>query len=81
MFGTQNDSKFAPKLSTYNDMKAIFGSVENKRQMIEELVLWITIFEDKVILKQKIGEKYPNITEKQLNQIVKLNYSGWGRLS
>lgn len=81
VFGTQNDSKFASKLSTYNDMKAIFGSVENKRQMIEELVLWITIFEDKAILKQKIGEKYPNITEKQLNQIVKLNYSGWGRLS
>ncbi|WP_264291123.1 type II CRISPR RNA-guided endonuclease Cas9 [Staphylococcus simulans] len=81
VFGTQNDSKFASKLSTYNDMKAILGSVENKRQMIEELVLWITIFEDKAILKQKIGEKYPNITEKQLNQIVKLNYSGWGRLS
>lgn len=81
VFGTQNDSKFASKLSTYNDMKAIFGSVENKRQMIEELVLWVTIFEDKAILKQKIGEKYPNITEKQLNQIVKLNYSGWGRLS
>lgn len=39
VFGTQNDSKFASKLSTYNDMKAILGSVENKRQMIEELVL------------------------------------------
>lgn len=81
VFGTQNESKFATKLSTYNDMKAIFGSVEKNRDMIEELVLWITIFEDKAILKEKVQEKYSNITENQLNQIVKLNYSGWGRLS
>lgn len=81
VFGTQNELKFATKLSTYNDMKAIFGSVESRRDMIEELVLWITIFEDKAILKEKVQEKYPNITENQLNQIVKLNYSGWGRLS
>ncbi|GEP84191.1 CRISPR-associated protein, Csn1 family [Staphylococcus piscifermentans] len=81
VFGTQNESKFATKLSTYNDMKSIFGSVESRRDMIEQLVLWITIFEDKAILKEKIQEKYPNITENQLSQIIKLNYSGWGRLS
>lgn len=81
VFGTQNVSKFATKLSTYNDMKAIFGSVENIRDMIEELVLWITIFEDKAILKEKIQDKYPNVTDNQLSKVIKLNYSGWGRLS
>ena len=35
-------------------------------------------FEDKAILKEKIQEKYPNITENQLSQIIKLNYSGRG---
>ncbi|UXV34195.1 type II CRISPR RNA-guided endonuclease Cas9 [Staphylococcus sp. IVB6181] len=81
VFGTQNESKFASKLSTYNDMKAIFGSVEDNRNMIEELVLWITIFEDKAILKEKIEEKYKNVTDEQINRILKLNYSGWGKLS
>lgn len=81
VFGTQKETKFATKLSTYIDMKAIFGSVDDKREMIEELVLWMTIFEDKAILKEKIQEKYPQISDKQLNQLLKLNYAGWGRLS
>ena len=50
--------------------------------MIEELIYWITIFEDKSILKRKIEQKYSDkLSEEQINKIVKLKYAGWSRLS
>lgn len=81
IFGTQDDKKFASKLSSYQDMTKIFGDIEGKRAQIEEIIQWITIFEDKKILVQKLKECYPELTSKQINQLKKLNYSGWGRLS
>ncbi|UJS27458.1 type II CRISPR RNA-guided endonuclease Cas9 [Macrococcoides canis] len=81
VFGTQEETKFVSKLSTYQDMNRIIGNVDDNYEMIEELVLWITIFEDKHILEDKIKEKYPELSKKQVDQLKKLNYSGWGRLS
>ncbi|MBI5974693.1 type II CRISPR RNA-guided endonuclease Cas9 [Staphylococcus canis] len=81
VYGTQDEKKFTSKLSSYIDMKKIFGSVEDKRAEIEQIILWITLFEDKNILVKKLKENYPDLTEKQINQLKKLNYSGWGRLS
>ncbi|QIH76705.1 type II CRISPR RNA-guided endonuclease Cas9 [Macrococcoides canis] len=81
VFGTQDETKFVSKLSTYQDMNRIIGNVEDNYEMIEELVLWITIFEDKNILEDKIKEKYPDLSKKQIEHLKKLNYSGWGRVS
>lgn len=81
VFGTQEETKFVSKLSTYQDMNRIIGNVEDNYEMIEELVLWITIFEDKNILEDKINEKYPELSKEQIEQLKKLNYSGWGRIS
>lgn len=81
VFGTQDEKKFTSKLSSYIDMMKIFGSVEDRREQIEEIILWITLFEDKKILVQKLKEHYPELTETQMNQLKKLNYSGWGRMS
>ncbi|MEJ7541273.1 type II CRISPR RNA-guided endonuclease Cas9 [Staphylococcus intermedius] len=81
IFGTQDDKKFVSKLSSYQDMTKIFGNIDDKRAQIEEIILWITIFEDKKILVQKLKENYPELTSQQINQLKKLNYSGWGRLS
>ncbi|PKE19367.1 type II CRISPR RNA-guided endonuclease Cas9 [Macrococcoides caseolyticum] len=81
VFGTQDETKFVSKLSTYQDMNRIIGNVEDNYEKIEEIVLWITIFEDKNILEDKIKEKYPDLSKKQIEQLKKLNYSGWGRIS
>ncbi|QHW37594.1 type II CRISPR RNA-guided endonuclease Cas9 [Staphylococcus ursi] len=81
IFGTQDDKKFVSKLSSYQDMTKIFGNIDDKRAQIEEIIQWITIFEDKKILVQKLKENYPELTSQQINQLKKLNYSGWGRLS
>ncbi|TDL98237.1 type II CRISPR RNA-guided endonuclease Cas9 [Macrococcus brunensis] len=81
VFGTQDEGRFTSKLSTYQDMNKIIGNVEENYKMIEELVLWITIFEDKKILAEKIEKSYPELTKKQVDALKKLNYSGWGRIS
>ncbi|TDM12137.1 type II CRISPR RNA-guided endonuclease Cas9 [Macrococcus lamae] len=81
IFGTQDETKFTSKLSTYQDMNRIIGDIEGNYEMIEELVLWITIFEDKKILAEKIEKSYPELTKNQVEALKKLNYSGWGRVS
>src|SRR5690606_25102329 len=48
---------------------------------IEEIIYWITVFEEKDILEMKIKEKYSHFSSEQIKRLVQLNYSGWGRLS
>src|SRR5699024_6307720 len=80
--GTQQEKSFSTSLSSHIDMLKIFGDInEENYDMIEELIYWITVFEDKNIIIQKINEKYPEIKEKQINQLLRLNYNGWGRIS
>jgi CRISPR-associated protein, csn1 family len=68
-------------MSSYIDMKEIFGIVDkNNIEMIENIIEWITIFEDKKILKRKIEREY-HLDEKIINRLAKKNYSGWSRLS
>lgn len=81
--GTSEKEKFASSLSSYNDMKEILGKVdEDNIEMCEELIYWITIFEDKKMLKRKIMSKYSKIlTSDQIKNLAKLRYKGWSRLS
>src|SRR5699024_1583762 len=82
IYGTQQDDRFNSSLASYIDMMRIFGEVnEQNEMMIEEIIYWITVFEDKNIIDYKIKEKYPHISEAQRNKLVNLSYSGWGRLS
>lgn len=82
IYGTQKENAFSTNLSTYIDMVQIFGHVDRSNiDMIEELIYWITVFEDKDIVEMKIKEKYPEITVQQTKQLLRLNYTGWGRLS
>lgn len=73
--------KFMSNMASYIDMKELLGEVnENNIEMIEKIIEWITIFEDKKILKRKISNEY-HLDEKIINKITKKNYSGWSRLS
>lgn len=82
IYGTQKEDRFASSLSTYIDMKQIFGEInDNNFDMIEEIIYWLTVFNEKDIIVMKIKEKYPQVTEKQIKSIIGLNYKGWGRLS
>jgi hypothetical protein len=50
--------------------------------MIEDIIYWLTVFEDKDIVKRKINKQYPDrLTDEQLKKILKLKFKGWGRFS
>ena len=50
--------------------------------MAENLIKWVTVFEDKEILREKIEKEYgTQLTPEQITAICKLNYSGWASLS
>ncbi len=80
--GLSDNNNFNSSMSSYIDFKKIFEEVnESNQEMIEKIIYWITIFEEKKILKRKIQKEYRDITNEQLNKILKLNYTGWSRLS
>ncbi len=82
--GYQKDMEFAAGLISYIDMQRIFGKIdESNYAMIEKIIYWITVFEDKDILKRKVRKIYKKeeISDEQLKQVMKLKYKGWGRLS
>ena len=81
--GTAKEKSFASSRKSYIDFNQKVGTpiTPKNQQAIEEIIKWITLFEDKKILAKKL-QKYSDIfNESQLRTILKLNYSGWGRLS
>ncbi len=80
--GLREDSGFAASLSSYIDFTSWgFDVDENTAPMIEQLILWSTVFENRGILREKIRRSYPQLNDKQVNCVCRKRYSGWGRLS
>lgn len=83
--GGQGEGKFESKLSSHHFFKELLGTDEwsdQTKQMIEELILWNTLFEDKKILKEETTKKYGDVlTAEQIKKFCGHRFSGWGRLS
>lgn len=82
--GYSADGKFANNMQSYVDFfgeNGIFKGTSYNEIDADEIIEWITIFEDKDILKAKVENKYQKLTEKQINMIISKNYKGWGKLS
>lgn len=80
--GLTEGNSFNSNMCAYIDMSKILGKVdESNIEMCEKLIYWITIFEEKKILKRKIKKEYKNLTQEQINKLCKLKYTGWSRLS
>jgi len=81
--GYGNGNKFAASLSSYIDFTKILGEVTpDNSLMIEEIIYWLTVFNDREIIETRIKRKYGDrISEEQVGKILNLNYSGWGALS
>ncbi|RDU22302.1 type II CRISPR RNA-guided endonuclease Cas9 [Anaerosacchariphilus polymeriproducens] len=82
------DGDFKASLTSYIDFgkTEIFGnSIKNKsiQVMIEQIILWITLFgDDRELLQRKIKNIYrKELSDSQIKNICKLKYNGWGRLS
>lgn len=81
------DTNFQSSLTSFLDMKKIFGEEMKKhsvQNMVEQIILWITLYgEESKMLRRVIRSTYSDdvISDEQLNKICRLKYKGWGRLS
>lgn len=79
--GYQKETGFASSLSSVVDFRTIFDNWENHVEEIEKIILWLTIFKDKKLLRRRLERDMTDLSEKQIQSILKLNYDGWGRFS
>lgn len=83
--GGQGESGFESKLSSYTFFCEVLGVEklpESSLEMIENIILWNTLFEDRSILRERIEGVYGDkLTAEQIKKICKRRMTGWGRLS
>lgn len=76
------DGDFKNKMDSYSKIKSILGDVESNMEMVENIILWSTVLgSEKKMLRKKIETNYPELKEKQIKDLVAVNFTGWGRLS
>lgn len=82
--GYSADGKFANSMQSYIDFfgeNGIFVNTSYNQEDADEIIEWITIFDDKDILEKKVRNKYKELSDSQVKKILNKKYSGWGRLS
>ena len=78
-----DENRFLSSLSTYSDLKIIFGDKVDDRTYFndfEKMVEYSTVFEDGHVYNQKLDE-FTWLTKEEKQKIGKKRYRGWGKLS
>ena len=88
--GGQGVSGLESKMSSYiffaKDVFKTGKIAQSDYPMVEEIIQWNTLFEDRKILREKLQERYGvegegRLDDAQINAICKKRFTGWGRLS
>lgn len=82
--GYSSEKRFANNMQPYVDFfgeNGIFENTDYKLNDAETIIEWVTIFEDKDILKKKLITTFGDLSEDKIKLILHKNYSGWGSLS
>lgn len=80
--GYQKDREFASSLEPWIDFRIIFGDdFDTMYDDIEKIIEWITVYEDKTILKKRLNKEYPELDDSIVKKICSKRYKGWSRLS
>lgn len=83
--GGQGETAFESRLSSYVFFKELLGVDEIEESdipMIENIIHWNTLFEDRSILAETIRDNYgQRLNDDQIKLICKKRFAGWGRLS
>ncbi|MDO5335152.1 MAG: type II CRISPR RNA-guided endonuclease Cas9, partial [Coriobacteriia bacterium] len=88
--GGRDKTRFESKMSSYlffcKDVFKVERLDESDYPMIEKIILWNTLFEDRKILKERLMATYGplgegRLTETQVKTICKKRFTGWGKLS
>lgn len=77
------DINLGSSMKSLIDIRDILGEKINDTEMVENIILWISLYkDDRRLLKNKIKKEYKDrLSDKEINKLSKLNYSGWGRFS
>jgi CRISPR-associated endonuclease Csn1 len=83
-FANGNERKLNSSLSTYHYFVGIFGAefVDDPKNLtlLEQIVELQTVFEDRKALQRQLKLR-PELSGKQVKQLARTHYTGWGRLS
>lgn len=92
--GGQGEAGLESTLSSYHFFKDLFKFdvlTAQQEKVIEKIILWNTIFEDRTILKEKLkAQSFQTeftsafsrvLTAEQIQKICKKRFTGWGKLS
>ena len=82
--GYSADNKFDNNLQSYYDFfgpSGIFENINYTEEDADQIIEWVTIFDDKDILENKVRDAYKNLSDKKIKVILTKKYSGWGNLS
>lgn len=82
--GYSDNHKFANNMQSYIDFfgeQGIFENTDYTVEEAEEIIKWITIFEDKDILETKIRNKYNRLSDNDIKKAISKKYKGWSNLS
>ena len=84
--GAQGEAGFESKMSSYiffaKDVFGVDGIPLVDYPMIEEIILWSTLFEDRGIFREKLKRTYGDrLNDEQIKTIVRKRFTGWGKLS
>lgn len=72
------DNEFHSNLKSHID----FEDYDNlSDEEVEQIILRITVFEDKQLLKDYLNREFVKLSEDERKQICSLSYKGWGNLS
>ena len=76
------DGDFKSALTAYHDFKEKISGVHLSEEQKEEIILNISLFGDaRNLLKNRLKKLYPQLTDKQREDLSRLFYRGWGHLS
>ena len=82
------DEVCTSSLTSYLDLKKIIGDKIDEysvQKILEDVIRLLTVYDEgdgRKIAEAKIKKEYPKaFTDEQLKQIMRLRFSGWGRLS
>ncbi len=83
--GAQGEIGFESRMGSYLFFKDVLDVDEipfTDYPMVEEIILWSTLFEDRSIFRDKLIRNYGDRLDKeQIKKIVRKRFTGWGKLS
>ena len=80
--GFRGDKKFLSSLKSEIKFRSIFKDDFDLRiDDIELIIEYLTVYNSKDIVEKRLTREMPYLTKEQLNSILSLTYSGYGRMS